>query len=87
MIEDSGEHALFTCDMSSYAVHFERLAWMTAYDVEPLYTLETKRHWQKWALEHDALLIFPHDSVRPAGRLTEDEKGKRIVQPVPVEYA
>lgn len=86
-IESGGQHAAFVDDLASYAIHFERLGWMTAYDVEPLRTLETKRVWQQWALETDALLIFPHDSLRPMGRLTEDEKGRRVVVKVEEPYA
>lgn len=82
--ESAGQHALFTGDMATYAVHFERLGWMTAYDVEPLVTLETKRRWQTWALERDALLIFPHDPQVPAARLTETEQGGRKLAPLPV---
>ncbi len=78
-LESGGQHAAFVCDLASYAVHFERLGWMTAYDVEPLVTLESKRKWQAWALETAALLIFPHDPLRPMGRLTEDANGKRSV--------
>lgn len=84
--ESEGQHALFVCDMASYAVHFERLGWMTAYDVEPLVTLESKRHWQQWALDHDATLIFPHDPQRPVGRLTQSEKGRTVVQPIDEAY-
>ena len=79
-MESGGEHAAFVCDLASLAVHMERLAWMTAYDVEPLVTLETKRRWQAWALETNALLIFPHDVNRPAGYLTRNEKGRLIVE-------
>lgn len=85
--ESGGQHALFVADLASYAVHFERLAWMTAYDVKPLVTLETKRVWQQWALEHDALLIFQHDTQTLAGRLTEDERGRRRVESVPAVYS
>lgn len=74
--ESGGEHGLFVCDLASYAVHFERLGWMTGYDVEPLETLESKRRWQAWALETDALLIFPHDHQRTVGRLRRDDAGK-----------
>lgn len=81
-IESAGQHAAFLCDLASLAVQFERLAWMTAYDVEPLVTLETKRIWQQWALETDALLFFPHDAVKPAGRLTQDDRGRFTVNPV-----
>lgn len=82
VFEDGGQTAAFVCDLASYAVHFERLGWMTAYDVEPLITLETKRRWQTWALEHDAALIFPHDSLRPVGKLRIDEAGKPRVDVV-----
>ena len=87
IFESNGEKAIFVCDMATYAIHFERLAWMTAYDVEPLITLETKRHWQAWALEHDALVIFAHDPARHAGRLRKNEKGKPVLEPVAVTFA
>jgi glyoxylase-like metal-dependent hydrolase (beta-lactamase superfamily II) len=86
MFESAGQHAAFVCDLASYAVHFERLGWMTAYDVEPLVTLETKRRWQAWALETNATLIFPHDPLRPVGRLTHDEQGRPKVEPVAEPY-
>ncbi len=87
LFESGGQNAMFVCDMASYAVHMERLGWMTAYDVEPLETLETKRRWQRWALENGALLIFPHDPTRPAGRLSEYEPGKVRLVPVEEPYA
>ena len=84
--ESNGEYGAFVCDLSSFAIHFERLGWMTSYDVEPLVTLETKRKWQQWALETNALLFFPHDPQRPAGRFAPVEDGKPLVVPVEVEY-
>ncbi len=70
--ESQGQAALFVCDLASYAVHFEKLAWMTAYDVEPLHTLESKRTMQAWALERDATLFFVHDPFRPVGKLRQN---------------
>lgn len=87
VFESGGQHAAFLCDLSTYAVHFERLGWMTAYDVEPLETLETKRRWQRWALETNAILFFPHDPMRPVGRLTQDAEEKMIVQVISERYA
>ncbi len=81
-LESAGQQALFVCDMASFAIHFERLGWMTAWDVEPLVTLETKRRWQQWALETGALLIFAHDPQRPAGRYVMGADGKASVQKV-----
>jgi glyoxylase-like metal-dependent hydrolase (beta-lactamase superfamily II) len=82
-LESQGQHAAFLCDLATYAVHFERLGWMTAYDVEPLRTLETKRMWQPWALATQALLFFPHDQKRPIGRLVQREG--QIVEVVPLD--
>ncbi len=80
--ESDGQHAAFLCDLATHAVHFERLGWMTAYDVEPLHTLETKRLWQKWALETNAILIFPHDVNRSIGRLSQSDDGKPQLIPM-----
>ena len=85
LLESQGQSALQLADMATYAVHFERLGWMTAYDVEPLVTLETKRRWQAWALERNALLFFPHDPQRPAGRLRQGEEGRLRVEPAVLE--
>lgn len=87
VFESGGQAALFVCDMASMAPHFERLAWMTAYDVEPLVTLETKRKWQQWALEHDALLFLVHDTQMPVARLKLAADGKPQLQAVEYIYS
>ncbi|MBI5670037.1 MAG: MBL fold metallo-hydrolase [Chloroflexi bacterium] len=84
--ESNGQHAAFVCDLASYAIHFERLGWMTAYDVEPLVTLETKRRWQKWAADTNAILIFPHDPLRPVGRYGYMEHNYYGVFPIGVPF-
>ncbi|MCE2488986.1 MAG: MBL fold metallo-hydrolase [Anaerolineae bacterium] len=85
VLESGGQVAVQLADLATYALHFERLGWMTAYDVEPLITLETKRRWQVWALEREALLFFPHDPQRPAGRLQRDDAGRLKVAGVAFE--
>jgi glyoxylase-like metal-dependent hydrolase (beta-lactamase superfamily II) len=85
--ESNGQHAAYVCDLATFSIHFERLGWMTAYDIEPIVTLETKREWQQWALETDALLIFPHDPLRPVARLTEAENGRPRLVKHAIEYA
>jgi glyoxylase-like metal-dependent hydrolase (beta-lactamase superfamily II) len=72
IFEQDGQAALFVADMAILSVHFANLAWTSAYDVEPLVTLETKRTWQRWALAHNALLLFGHDSNMITGRLMRD---------------
>lgn len=87
VFESQGACAAYVCDLASYAVHFEKLGWMTAYDVEPLITLETKRRWQRWALENEAAVIFPHDPKRPAGHLKEDENGRLRLEKIEIGFA
>jgi glyoxylase-like metal-dependent hydrolase (beta-lactamase superfamily II) len=77
VFEQGGQTGIFLGDMAVLGLHFANLAWMTAYDVEPLVTLETKRDWQHWALVHDALLIFGHDPFLATGRLVKD--GDKLV--------
>jgi len=72
--ENGGQRALFVTDLASYAAHFERMGWMTAYDVEPLETLESKRHWRAWALDTGALLLFQHDPRIIAARYVAENK-------------
>lgn len=81
LVEDGNEHLFFVCDLATYSIQFEKLGWMTAYDVEPLVTLESKRKWQAWALEHHPIIVFPHDVGTLAGRFLRDESGKaRVVK-------
>jgi hypothetical protein len=56
------------------------VAWVPAYDVEPLETIETKRRIRQWALENKALLIFDHESQVPMSYLRE-VNGKSKVEP------
>ncbi len=82
IVEAPGETVLFMADMATLHYHFERLAWVTGYDVEPLESIETKRYWQQWALERDALLVFQHDTQVPTGKLRPDGKHLKV-EPTP----
>ena len=42
-VEDGGESLLFLTDAAPWAVQFERLAWVPAFDITPLQSMETKR--------------------------------------------
>ncbi|MCW5875680.1 MAG: MBL fold metallo-hydrolase [Anaerolineales bacterium] len=82
VLEGGPRPALYVNDLASFAAHFERKAWVTSYDVEPLETIRTKGFWQHWALENQALLIFEHDTVTPVGELLRDAEGKLKVKAV-----
>ena len=69
VIESGGETAVFLGDVAHWPLHIEQLAIVTAYDVQPLVTIETKRRLARWAIENEALLIFDHCPGRVAGYL------------------
>jgi len=82
VVLQAGEwRGLFVGDMASYAVHFARTAWLTAYDILPLENVVTKRRWQRWALEKGAWLFFEHDPVMPVARLVESD-GRMEIEPI-----
>jgi glyoxylase-like metal-dependent hydrolase (beta-lactamase superfamily II) len=81
VIESGEETAIYLGDLASWAILMERLAWVSAFDVEPLETIETKRRIRNWALEENALLIFEHDSRVGMGHLHEAD-GKYEVEAV-----
>ncbi len=81
LIESEGQKALYTADVSPFAVHMERLAWVAAYDLEPMRSIETRREIQRWAVEERVLLIFPHDPEIGMGYLHYDS-GRYWVDPL-----
>jgi glyoxylase-like metal-dependent hydrolase (beta-lactamase superfamily II) len=68
-VESQGECLLFLGDSANWAVQLQRLAWVPAFDVAPLQSMETKRRLRHEALERNALLVFQHDAQVVTGRL------------------
>ncbi len=79
VIVEGSRPVLFTGDMASLAVHFERLNWLTSFDAEPLETLATKRRWQAWAEANKALVICAHDHYRSTSRLVRSGTRLQLV--------
>ncbi len=74
------EYALFLADAVSWGIFFERMAWVPAYDLEPMVSIHTKKRLARWALRHDAWLIFQHDARFAVGKLREKD-GRLVVEP------
>jgi len=68
-IESGDQSAIFTVDVCPFVSQLERIAWVPAVDVEPLVSMETKRHIVADVLAHDRLVIFDHDPNVVAARL------------------
>jgi len=80
VLASRGETAIYTGDLVHHAVQLERLAWIAAFDVLPLASLETKRQLAARAIRERALLISTHSEFPGVGRLTEHD-GRRTFVP------
>jgi glyoxylase-like metal-dependent hydrolase (beta-lactamase superfamily II) len=74
MLRSGGETACFLGDVVPTAHHLP-LPWIMGYDVEPLVTLESKRHLLRQAQDERWLLIFEHDAHTAWGNVVSDGKG------------
>src|SRR4029079_18728526 len=77
LIESGGERAFYLGDMCPTHAHLP-LPWIMGYDVEPLVTLETKRHILRQAQEENWLLIFEHDATVAWGYVEHDGKSYHL---------
>lgn len=78
MLKSGGETACFLGDVCPTTHHLP-LPWIMGYDVEPLVTLESKRHLLKRALDEQWLLVFEHDAHHGWGRVANDGKAYGFV--------
>ncbi len=77
-LTSGGETAVFLADVTPTAAHLP-LPWIMGYDVEPLVTLESKRHLHAKAAAEGWLLIFEHDATNAWGRIEHDGKAYALV--------
>lgn len=77
VLSSGGETAIYTGDLVHHEVQLERPAWIAAFDVMPLVSLETKKRLAEKAIRERALLICVHNAFPGVGRLTERD-GKRV---------
>jgi len=81
LLESGGERACFVADLVPTSAHLP-LPWIMGYDLEPLVTLESKRHLYEQAEAEGWLLCFEHDPDVVAGRLAREGKTFGLVDPL-----
>jgi glyoxylase-like metal-dependent hydrolase (beta-lactamase superfamily II) len=75
-VESEGEMAVYIGELAQHPVMLERVAWVSAFDILPLVSLETKKRMIERAIEKRALLASVHAPYPGLGRL-RPEDGKR----------
>jgi glyoxylase-like metal-dependent hydrolase (beta-lactamase superfamily II) len=75
-VVSGGESAIYTGDLVHHAVQAERPAWIAAFDILPLLSLESKKKLAERAIREKSLLICVHNAFPGTGRMTEHD-GRR----------
>jgi len=81
LVESGGERLCFLADVVPTSAHLP-LPWIMGFDIEPLVTLETKRHLYTRAEGEGWLLVFEHDPDVAVGRLARDGQSFGLVEAV-----
>jgi glyoxylase-like metal-dependent hydrolase (beta-lactamase superfamily II) len=74
LFTSGGETACFIGDLIPTVAHLP-LPWIMGYDLEPMVTLETKRHFLARAEAEQWLLIFEHEPGPGVGHVVREAKG------------
>ncbi len=83
VLSSGGETGIYTGDIAQVAVQLERTAWVSAFDILPLVTMQTKKAMVEKAIAEASLIIAAHLPFPGMGRMTRNEQGQRKWQPVP----
>ncbi len=77
VITSGGETAIYVGDIAQHTVQLERPAWVSAFDVLPLVSMETKKSLMERAVRENALVVAVHCSYPGVGRITQTPEGRR----------
>ena len=83
VIRDGGQTAVYIGDLVQHRVQLERVAWISAFDVLPLVSLETKKKLIGEAIAGNHLIIAVHAAFPGAGRLVQREGKNRFIDEPP----
>lgn len=71
VVSSGGETAVYIGDLVQHVLQLERAPWVSAFDILPLLSMETKKRLVQEAIRSGSLLISPHIPYPGIGRLRE----------------
>jgi glyoxylase-like metal-dependent hydrolase (beta-lactamase superfamily II) len=77
VLSSAGETAIYIGDMVQHHVQLERTAWVSAFDLLPLVSMESKKRIVERAIRERALIVSVHSPFPGLGRMTVAEDGKK----------
>ncbi len=75
VIRSAGKTACYISDLIPTTAHLD-LNWVMAFDLYPLETIESRKHYYARAIPEKWLTIFTHDPNVPWAYVEKDEKGR-----------
>jgi glyoxylase-like metal-dependent hydrolase (beta-lactamase superfamily II) len=73
VLSSRGETGIYMGDVVQHAAQIDRPAWVSAFDILPLVSMETKKRLVAQALATDALVLTTHAPYPGAGRIREED--------------
>ena len=83
VISNGGATAIYLGDVTQHKLQLERVAWISAFDILPLVSIETKKKLIADAIEGDHLVICVHNTFPGVGRLSTIEGRTRFTEEPP----
>jgi glyoxylase-like metal-dependent hydrolase (beta-lactamase superfamily II) len=81
IVESAGRTACYISDLIPTTAHID-ITWGMAFDLYPLQTIESRKHYYAKAISEKWLTIFTHDPNTPWAYVEKDESGKMVAREV-----
>jgi glyoxylase-like metal-dependent hydrolase (beta-lactamase superfamily II) len=81
MVQRQGRTACYISDLIPTAAHID-LTWGMGFDLYPLQTIESKKHYYAQAVPEKWLTVFTHDASTPWAYVEKDDLGKMVARKV-----
>jgi glyoxylase-like metal-dependent hydrolase (beta-lactamase superfamily II) len=81
IIKGGGKTACYISDLIPTNAHVE-LNWVMAFDLYPLETIESRKHYYSRAIPERWLTMFTHDPEIPWAYVEKDERRKIVAKPI-----
>jgi glyoxylase-like metal-dependent hydrolase (beta-lactamase superfamily II) len=79
VLSSGGETGIYMGDVVQHAAQIDRPAWVSAFDILPLVSMETKKRLVRQALDTGALVLTTHAPYPGAGRIREEDGRPRYM--------
>jgi Zn-dependent hydrolases, including glyoxylases len=81
VIQGGGKTACYISDLIPTSAHVE-LNWVMSFDLYPLETIESRKHYYSRAIPERWLTMFTHDPEIPWAYVEKDERGKIVAKQI-----